>query len=172
MFYLVLGGMSEKKLQTFPQSASARNGSYTVSEIAEFLSVSDATVRQWVNRGRLRACKFPGSGNQSIIRVLRPDYDDFLKNYKKPMKFVLFATAKYQRVSRLVQSVHTGHYRVCRFKGFTTPEENGRWTFRVTLSSVSGILNKISQGGETGRRTGLKIRSSLQKPQQNRIKCG
>src|SRR5262249_36022821 len=72
---------------------------------------------------------------------------------------VLFAIAKYQRVSRLVQSVHTGHYRVCRFKGFTTPEENGRWTFRVTLSSVSGILNKISQGGETGRRTGLKIRS-------------
>ena len=72
------------------------------------------------------------------------------------MKSVLIATAKYERISRPLQSVHTGHYRVCRFKGFTTPEENGRWTFRVTLNSVSGILNKISQGGETGRRTGLK----------------
>ena len=54
----------------------------TVSEIAELLSVSDATVRLWINTGRLKGYKLPGSGNQSLIRVLRRDLEGFLKTYE------------------------------------------------------------------------------------------
>jgi len=55
--------------------------SYEVSEIAELLSVTDATVRVWINTGRLKAFKCPGSGAQCIVRVFREDLERFLKTY-------------------------------------------------------------------------------------------
>jgi excisionase family DNA binding protein len=55
---------------------------YEVLEIAEMLSVSDKTVRNWINTLKLNSHKFPGSGEQMIIRVLRADLEDFLKTYQ------------------------------------------------------------------------------------------
>jgi hypothetical protein len=46
------------------------------------LSVSDKTVRNWINTLKLKSHKFPGSGGQMIIRVLREDLEVFLKTYE------------------------------------------------------------------------------------------
>ena len=54
--------------------------SLTVREIAERMHVADATVRLWINTGKLPAYKLPGSGSQSIIRVSRDAFERFLKS--------------------------------------------------------------------------------------------
>jgi excisionase family DNA binding protein len=55
---------------------------YLVAEIARLCSVSEPTVRVWINTGKLWAHKLPGSGAQCIIRVWRDDLEDFLKTYE------------------------------------------------------------------------------------------
>ena len=53
----------------------------TVREIAERMNVTDATVRIWINSGKMPAYKLPGSGAQSIIRVEAEAFERFLKTY-------------------------------------------------------------------------------------------
>lgn len=55
----------------------------TVRDIREQLSVSDATVRQWIATGKLRAYQLPGSNKQPIYRVLKADLEWFLKTHRK-----------------------------------------------------------------------------------------
>jgi excisionase family DNA binding protein len=74
-------GASEEGEETVtPKRLIQENESLTVREIAERLSVTDATVRVWINTGKLPAYKLPGSGSQSIIRVSREAFDRFLKS--------------------------------------------------------------------------------------------
>lgn len=54
----------------------------TVKEIAEQLHVTDATVRVWINTGKLPAYKLPGSGAQAIIRVKREHLERFLRSHE------------------------------------------------------------------------------------------
>jgi excisionase family DNA binding protein len=53
----------------------------SVRDIAKRMSVNDATVRLWINTGKLPAYKLPGSGAQSIIRVKPEAFEQFLKTY-------------------------------------------------------------------------------------------
>jgi len=55
--------------------------SWTVQEIANRLNVTDSTVRGWINTGKLKAFKLPGSGSQPIIRVDSDEFERFLKKY-------------------------------------------------------------------------------------------
>lgn len=57
-------------------------GAMCVREVAEILNVTDATVRIWINSGKLPAYKLPGSGAQSIIRIERRDFAKFLEIYR------------------------------------------------------------------------------------------
>jgi excisionase family DNA binding protein len=54
--------------------------SWTVQEIANKLNVTDATVRVWINSGKLKALKLPGSGSQPIIRIEHDEFERFLKS--------------------------------------------------------------------------------------------
>jgi excisionase family DNA binding protein len=56
--------------------------SLTVREVAREMAVTDATVRVWINTGKLPAYKLPGSGAQSIIRIKRDDFEKFLRAYR------------------------------------------------------------------------------------------
>ena len=56
----------------------------TVAEIAQRMNVTDATVRVWINSGKLPAYKLPGSGDQAIIRVKADVFERFLKAYECP----------------------------------------------------------------------------------------
>lgn len=60
--------------------------SLSVKDIARQMGVTDATVRVWVNSGRLPAWKLPGSGSQWIIRVKREDFEEFLRMYRSEAK--------------------------------------------------------------------------------------
>ncbi len=57
----------------------AKSAVLGVAEIAAEMSVTDATVRVWINSGKLPAYRLPGSGSQKIIRVRRDDFERFLK---------------------------------------------------------------------------------------------
>jgi excisionase family DNA binding protein len=60
-----------------------KNGqTLSVREIAEQMGVTDATVRVWINCGKLPAYKLPGSGAQCIIRVRREDFEQFLRIHR------------------------------------------------------------------------------------------
>ena len=54
----------------------------TVSDVAGELSVSDDTVRGWINQKRLPGYALPGSRRQPIYRVLRKDFERFLKAHQ------------------------------------------------------------------------------------------
>jgi excisionase family DNA binding protein len=56
--------------------------SLSVKDIAEEMSVTDATVRVWINSGKLAAFKLPGSGSQLIYRIKREDFDEFLQLHR------------------------------------------------------------------------------------------
>lgn len=57
------------------------NGALSVKDIADRMSVTDATVRVWINTGKLPAYKLPGSGAQAIIRVRPEAFEQFLSSY-------------------------------------------------------------------------------------------
>jgi excisionase family DNA binding protein len=57
----------------------------TVTDIADYCSVSTATVRRWVVRGELKASKLP-SGH---CRVVVHDFVEFLRRWKLPVPDVL-----------------------------------------------------------------------------------
>jgi excisionase family DNA binding protein len=61
--------------------SEAHSRALTVKEIAKRMNVTDATVRVWINTGKLAAYKLPGSGAQAIIRVRPEAFDRFLKMY-------------------------------------------------------------------------------------------
>jgi len=53
--------------------------SFTVPEIAEQLNVSEKTVRFWVDSGKLPSFKYPGKGEQAIVRIRKDVLDSFMK---------------------------------------------------------------------------------------------
>ena len=54
----------------------------TVREIADQMKVTEATVRCWINSGKLVAYKLPGSGSQAIIRVEIEAFERFLAAFR------------------------------------------------------------------------------------------
>jgi excisionase family DNA binding protein len=55
---------------------------YSVRDVARFMSVTPATVRIWINTGRLEAYKLPGRGSASIIRIKREQFERFLRHHE------------------------------------------------------------------------------------------
>ena len=49
----------------------------TVEEVAERCRVSDQTVRNWIDSGRLKAKRLGGEGSRTI-RIPRVEYERFL----------------------------------------------------------------------------------------------
>lgn len=46
----------------------------TISEVAEQLKVSDRTVRNWIEKGTIKAYRFG-----LVYRIRKEDFDDFVK---------------------------------------------------------------------------------------------
>lgn len=46
----------------------------TISEVAELLKVSDRTVRNWIEKGTIKAYRFG-----LVYRIKKADFDEFVK---------------------------------------------------------------------------------------------
>ena len=46
----------------------------TISEVAELLKVSDRTVRNWIEKGTIKAYRFG-----LVYRIKKEDFDEFVK---------------------------------------------------------------------------------------------
>lgn len=46
----------------------------TISEVAELLKVSDRTVRNWIEKGHIKAYRFG-----LVYRIKKEDFDEFVK---------------------------------------------------------------------------------------------
>ena len=47
----------------------------TISEVAELLKVSDRTVRNWIEKGTIKAYRFG-----LVYRIKKVDFEEFVKN--------------------------------------------------------------------------------------------
>ena len=47
----------------------------TISEVAEHLKVSDRTVRNWIDKGMIKAFRFG-----LVYRIKKEDFEEFIKN--------------------------------------------------------------------------------------------
>ena len=47
----------------------------TISEVAELLKVSDRTVRNWIEKGAIKAYRFG-----LVYRIKKVDFEEFVKN--------------------------------------------------------------------------------------------
>ena len=59
---------------------------YTTFEVAEILRVSEGTIREWVNKGKLNAVRLGGT---KTIRISEEDLERFLSQNKIKERRVL-----------------------------------------------------------------------------------
>ena len=58
--------------------SKASKGAYTIQEVAKMLSVSEATVSNWIATKKLKAYRLDGTRTQAITRILRTDFDEYV----------------------------------------------------------------------------------------------
>ena len=56
----------------------------TIPEAARIAGVGRATIIKWIDQGLLPCQLYPGSGERPIRRILRNDFDIFMRKYHIP----------------------------------------------------------------------------------------